>query len=94
MRVDLDAYVNSLSLGEQQQVEILRALMRGSRVPDPRRIDLDADAAEAIEELGELMRRLVARGIAVIFITHKLNEAIAFGDRISVLQARPQGRAS
>ena len=39
-----------------------------------------------IEELGVLMRQLVGRGLAVVFITHKLREAAAFGDRISVLK--------
>jgi simple sugar transport system ATP-binding protein len=43
-------------------------------------------APSGIEELGALMRRLVKEGMAIIFITHKLNEAIAFGDRISVLK--------
>ncbi|MDH6264857.1 ABC-type uncharacterized transport system ATPase subunit [Rhizobium sp. SG_E_25_P2] len=79
------AVTNSLSLGEQQQAEIVRALMRGSRF-------LILDEATAMltpkdaEKLGLLMRRLVSQGLAVIFITHKLNEAVAYGDRISVLR--------
>lgn len=83
--VDLDAYAHDLSLGEQQQVEILRALIRDSRV-----LILDESTSmltpTGIEELGALMRRLVERGLAIIFITHKLNEAVSFGDRISVLK--------
>lgn len=85
IRIDPYALAGSLSLGEQQQVEIVRALMRGSRC-------LILDEATAMltprdaEQLGELMRRLVARGLAVVFITHKLNEALAYGDRISVLR--------
>ena len=82
---------SELSLGEQQQVEILRALLRNSRL-----LILDESTSmltpQGIEELGALMRRLVEQGLAIVFITHKLEEAAAFGDRISVLQARPQGR--
>ncbi|RWX81657.1 ABC transporter ATP-binding protein [Neorhizobium lilium] len=85
VEVNPTAITSSLSLGEQQQAEIVRALMRGSRF-------LILDEATAMltpkdaEKLGQLMRRLVAQGLAVIFITHKLNEAVAYGDRISVLR--------
>jgi ABC-type uncharacterized transport system ATPase subunit len=85
LRVDPEALVSSLSLGERQQVEILRALMRGSRclILDEATAMLTPNEAQA---LGELMRRLVTEGLAIIFITHKLNEAVAYGDRISVLR--------
>lgn len=79
------ALAGSLSLGELQQAEIVSTLLRGSRV-------LILDEATAMltphnaHELGQLMRRLVAQGLAVVFITHKLNEALAWGDRISVLR--------
>ncbi|KAA8999443.1 ABC transporter ATP-binding protein [Affinibrenneria salicis] len=75
----------SLSLGELQQAEIVRALLRGSRllILDEATAMLTPDNAQ---ELGALMRRLVAQGLAVVFITHKLNEALAYGDRISVLR--------
>ncbi len=85
MSIDLDAMASSLSLGEQQQAEILRAELRGSRV-----LILDESTSmltpKGIAELGALMRRLASRGQAVIFITHKLKEAVEFGDRISVLK--------
>jgi simple sugar transport system ATP-binding protein len=83
--INPDAVTSSLSLGEQQQAEIVRTLMRGSRF-------LILDEATAMltpkdaEKLGGLMRQLVAQGLAVVFITHKLNEAVAYGDRISVLR--------
>ncbi len=83
--VKLHAKVSELSLGEQQQVEILRALLRNSRL-----LILDESTSmltpKGIDELGALMRRLVEQGLAIVFITHKLKEAVAFGDRISVLK--------
>ena len=85
MALDLDALATDLSLGEQQQVEILRAQLRDSRV-----LILDESTSmltpNGIEELGALMRRLARQGLAVIFITHKLKEAVDFGDRISILK--------
>ncbi len=88
IHLDPLAKAGTLSLGELQQAEIVRTLLRGSRV-----IVLDEATAmlapHHAEELGQLMGRLVSRGLAVVFITHRLNEALAWGDRISVLR---QGR--
>jgi simple sugar transport system ATP-binding protein len=83
--VDPARRAGDLSLGEQQQVEIVRALMRGGRV-----LILDEATSmltpEGSEELGRLVRRLAGRGLAVLFVSHKLREALLFGDRITVLR--------
>jgi ABC-type uncharacterized transport system ATPase subunit len=85
LSINLHGKVSELSLGEQQQVEILRAMVRNSRL-----LILDESTSmltpKGTEELGALMRRLVEQGMAIVFITHKLKEAAAFGDRISVLK--------
>jgi simple sugar transport system ATP-binding protein len=83
--VEADTGVGRLSLGEQQQIEIIKALWSGEQV-----LILDEPTSmltpRGVEELGRVMTRLRNSGVAIIFITHKLREAIALGDRIAVLQ--------
>jgi simple sugar transport system ATP-binding protein len=83
--IDPDALVDSLSLGEQQQVEIIKALWRGERV-----LILDEPTSmltpQGVNDLGAVIARLRASGLSIIFVTHKLNEVIAFGDRVSILK--------
>jgi ABC-type uncharacterized transport system ATPase subunit len=82
---DPDAPVGRLSPGEQQQVEIMRALWHGGRV-----LILDEPTSmltpKGVAELGAVVRRLRDHGVAVVFVTHKLREAHALADRISVLR--------
>jgi simple sugar transport system ATP-binding protein len=83
--IDPDAPVGRLSLGEQQQVEIMRALWRGEKV-----LILDEPTSmltpQGVRDLAAVMRRLKAEGVAVILVTHKLLEAYELGDRITVLR--------
>ena len=86
--VDPDTRAVDLALGHQQQVEIIKALWRGSRV-----LILDEPTSmltpQGVAELTKVLARLKEQGQAVIFITHKLHEALSLGDFISILR---QGR--
>jgi simple sugar transport system ATP-binding protein len=88
VQVDPDALTGTLALGQQQQVEIVKALWRGSKV-----LILDEPTSmltpQGVAELAAVLARLKEHGLAVIFITHKLHEAIEMGDRVSILK---QGR--
>lgn len=83
--IDPGIKARNLGLGQQQQVEIIKALWQGSRV-----LILDEPTSmltpQAIESLLASVVRLRNEGLAVIFITHKLREAYAIGDEISVLR--------
>jgi len=85
VEVDPSAKASDLALGRQQQVEIVKALWRGSRL-----LILDEPTSmltpQAVEELYKVLSRLKQNGLAIIFITHKLHEAAFLGDRISVLR--------
>ena len=88
VEIDPDAKAADLALGHQQQVEIIKALWRGSRV-----LILDEPTSmltpQALPSSSEVLGRLKEQGQAVVFITHKLHEALSLGDRISILR---QGR--
>jgi simple sugar transport system ATP-binding protein len=83
--VDPGARIWQLSLGEQQRVEILKALYRDARV-----LILDEPTAvltpQEAEVLFKTLRQMAADGRAVIFISHKLNEVTAVSDRVTVLR--------
>jgi general nucleoside transport system ATP-binding protein len=83
--VDPRARIWQLSLGEQQRVEILKALYRDARV-----LILDEPTAvltpQEADVLFETLRKMAADGRAIIFISHKLNEVTAVSDRVTVLR--------
>jgi general nucleoside transport system ATP-binding protein len=84
-RVDPRAKIEDITVGQQQRVEILKALYRNADI-----LILDEPTAvltpqEAIE-LFEILKELVAHGMSVIFISHKLNEVLEIADRITVLR--------
>jgi general nucleoside transport system ATP-binding protein len=85
LAVDPDALVESLPVGVQQRVEIIKALSHDAKV-----LILDEPTAvltpQEIDELMDIMRALKAQGTSIIFITHKLREVKAVGDRISVIR--------
>jgi len=85
LQVDPDAYVEDLSVGEQQRVEIIKVLYRQADI-----LILDEPTAvltpQEVEELFKVIRSLVEKGMSVIFITHKLNEVLELADRIVVLR--------
>jgi simple sugar transport system ATP-binding protein len=83
--VDPGARVWQLSVGEQQRVEILKMLYRGATI-----LVMDEPTAvlapQEAEELFRTIRGMTARGAAVVFISHKLDEVLAIADRITVMR--------
>jgi ABC-type uncharacterized transport system ATPase subunit len=85
LRVDPDARVSDVSVGQQQRIEILRALDRGARI-----LVLDEPTAvltaQETAELAEVLRTLRDGGTSIVFITHKLREVLDIADRVTVLR--------
>ncbi|HMC15334.1 MAG TPA: ABC transporter ATP-binding protein [Albitalea sp.] len=86
LAVDPHAIVGRLSVGEQQRVEILKALYRGARV-----LLLDEPSAllspQEADALFAALRGLVAQGLTVILISHKMSEVRTVSDRFTVMRA-------
>ncbi len=85
LELDPDAVIEDLSVGVRQRVEIVKVLMRDAKI-----VVFDEPTAvltpSEILEFFEIVRSLVAAGRGVIFITHKLKEALSVADRINVLR--------
>ncbi len=83
--VNPDALIGTLSVGERQRVEILKALVRGAKI-----LILDEPTAvltpQESESLFATLSQLVAEGLSVIFISHKLDEVLRVSRRIAVLR--------
>ena len=85
LKIDPSAYIWQLSVGQQQRVEIIKALYRGAAL-----LILDEPTAvltpQEVDELFVIMRQMVRDGHALIFISHKLHEVVSISNRISVLR--------
>jgi general nucleoside transport system ATP-binding protein len=85
LKVDPDAIVGDLPVGEQQRVEILKALYRGARI-----LILDEPTAvltpQETDQLFRILQALKARGTTVILISHKLREIMAITDLVHVMR--------
>jgi simple sugar transport system ATP-binding protein len=85
LAVDPDARIDRITVGQQQRVEILKALYRGAEI-----LILDEPTAvlapQEAQELFEILRSLESQGKSIIFISHKLNEVLEVANRVTVLR--------
>ncbi len=86
LKVDLDATVADLAVGERQRLEILKALVRGAKI-----LILDEPTAvltpQETETLFAVLERLAAQGTTILLITHKLKEVMRLCQRVTVMRA-------
>jgi general nucleoside transport system ATP-binding protein len=85
LKIDPSAYLWQLAVGEQQRVEIIKALYRGASL-----IILDEPTAvltpQEVDDLFVTFKRMAQEGHALIFISHKLHEVMAISQRVTVLR--------
>ncbi|MBK7601376.1 MAG: ABC transporter ATP-binding protein [Acidobacteria bacterium] len=83
--IDPQARVADLSVGQQQRVEVLKALYRGARI-----LILDEPTAvltpQEVEEFFKILRSMRDQGKTVIIITHKLSEVLVLSDNVTVMR--------
>lgn len=84
-RIDPEAYIQDLTVGEKQRIEILKAIYRESKI-----IILDEPTAvltpQEVDVLFDILRNLKRQGASIVLITHKLKECIAIADKFSVMR--------
>lgn len=84
-KIDPHALVGDLSVGQQQRVEVLKALYRGARI-----LILDEPTAvltpQEVDEFFRILRGMRDQGKTIIIITHKLNEVLALSDNVTVMR--------
>ena len=85
LSVDPKALIEDLSVGQQQRVELLKALYRNAEL-----LILDEPTAvlspQEVEEFFSILRRMKAQGKTIIIITHKLEEVLAISDEVTVMR--------
>src|SRR4030042_286831 len=85
IKIDLHAKISQLSVGEQQWVEILKAVYYGVDL-----LILDEPTAaltpQEVDKLFSVLQEMKKQGLSVIFVTHKLDEVMDISDRVSVLR--------
>ena len=83
--LDVDRVVGTLSVGNRQRVEILRALSQDARV-----LIMDEPTAALtehdVERLFDIVRKLRARGVGIVYISHRMEEIFLLADRVTVLR--------
>lgn len=85
LKLDLNALISDLAIGERQRVEILKALYRDVKI-----LILDEPTAvltpQEVDSLFDMLRQMAANGMSIIIISHKLHEVLAISHRVTVLR--------
>ena len=86
LSVPLDTKIKKMQIGQQQKVEIIKAIIR-----KPKLLILDEPttnlAPQEVDSLFSAIKKMVNEGLAVVFITHKIKEALSLADYISILRS-------
>ena len=85
LKVDPDAVIQNLSVGEQQRVEILKLIYRGADIlilDEPTAVLTPAES----RDLNKIIQTMLSEGKSAIFISHKMDEVMEFSDRVQILR--------